>query len=295
MSEAKSSLYSQIDSNKRKTFFIMFGFIVVVTSMAAFLAYVFGGSEAAYVFLPLALVFSLGSTVVSYYNSDKIVIATSGAKLAKGPEFNQLLDMVDNLSKVAGVPMPKVYYINDTALNAFATGRDYNNSAVVVTTGLVQTLNKQELEGVIAHELAHIKNYDIRLMATVAVLIGLVVLLSDWLLRSGIRRDTKDSGGISLLIALFLAILAPVALELIKLAISRNREYLADASGAYITRYPQGLADALKKISSDTEKLEAANRGTAHMYIGDPFKRKAATLFSTHPPVKERIKRLESM
>jgi heat shock protein HtpX len=293
----KSDLYSQIDSNKRKTTFIMVGFVFFITALIYALGYLWLGQQGVIALLPLALIFSVSTSVFSYYNSARIVLATSGAKVANKENFLELNNLVENLAIVAGVPKPKVYYINDSAPNAFATGRDYNNSVICVTTGLLDKLNKQELEGVLAHEFAHIKNYDIRLFAVVAVLIGFVVLLADWALRSSFFRDRdgNKSGGVGLLFVILLSALAPLALELIKLAISRNREYLADATGAYFTRYPKGLAEALVKISGDNEKLESANRGTAHMYISDPFKRKAAALFSTHPPVKDRIKRLREM
>lgn len=292
----KNDLYSQIDSNKRKTFVIMFGFVMFITTLTWLFAYALGGNEAMVFFVPLAVIVSVFSSIISYYNSDKIAIATSGAKPAKKEQFSNLHATVENLSIVAGIPKPKVYYIDDSAPNAFATGRDPEHAAIVVTTGLLDKLNKPELEGVIAHEMAHIKNFDIRLMSIVAVLIGLVVILADWFLRANLfrDRDSKSSGPI-LLLAIVMSILAPISLELVKLAISRNREYLADSTGAYFTRYPKGLADALVKISNDQEALEAANRGTAHLYISDPFKRKASSMFSTHPPVTERVKRLMAM
>lgn len=291
----KNDIYSQIDNNKRKTFFIMFGFVVFITTLTWLFAYTLGGKEAIVFFVPLAVLISVISSIISYYNSDKIAIATSGAKPAKKEQFSNLHATVENLSIVAGIPKPKIYYINDSAPNAFATGRDPKHAVIVVTTGLLDKLNKVELEGVIAHEMAHIKNFDIRLMSIVAVLVGLVVILADWFLRANFFKNRDSKSTPLLFLAIVMSLLAPVFLELVKLAISRNREYLADSTGAYFTRYPKGLADALVKISGDKEKLEAANRGTAHMYISDPFKRKASNMFSTHPPVEERIKRLRAM
>jgi len=291
----KNDIYSQIDSNKRKTFFIMFGFVIFITTLTWLFAYALGGNGAIVFFVPLAVIISVISSIISYYKSDKIAIATSGAKPAKIEQFSNLHATVENLSIVAGIPKPKIYYINDSAPNAFATGRDPTHAVIVVTTGLLAKLNKPELEGVIAHEMAHIKNFDIRLMSVVAVLIGLVVILADWFLRASLFKDSDNKSGPVLLLAIVMSLLAPISLELVKLAISRNREYLADSTGAYFTRYPKGLADALTKISNDREPLEAANRGTAHLYISDPFKRKASNLFSTHPPVAERVKRLMAM
>lgn len=277
----------------------MLGFVVFFSAFIYVVSYLFAEPSVAPLFLPIALAFSAISSVGSYYYSDKIVLATSGAKEASGPQFSQYRNIVQNLSIVAGVPTPKCYFIEDSAPNAFATGRDPKHGVVCVTTGLLQKLNRAELEGVIAHELAHIKNFDIRLMSIVAVLVGSIVLIADWALRSrlwGRDNDSKNSNGLIIAVALIFAILTPLVAQIIQLAVSRNREYLADASGAYLTRYPKGLADALVKISADTEPLEAANRGTAHMYIANPFKGKnISKLFATHPPVEERIKRLMGM
>ena len=296
-------LYSQIDSNKRKTWLIVIFFVFILTGLVYLFSYILGGEEYAFAFVPLAFIVSVFSSIGSYYFSDKIVLAVSGAKKAEGHEFQQLHNLVENLSIAAGVTKPQVYYIDDSAPNAFATGRDPKHAVICVTTGLLQKLERDELEGVIAHELGHVKNYDIRLMAIVAVLVGSIALIADWMLRStfygGRDRDRKSGGGILIFIAIFAAILTPIIAQLIKLALSRNREYLADSTGAYLTRYPKGLADALIKISQDREPLEAANKGTAHMYIVNPFKGELAkgfaNMFSTHPPVEERIKRLMQM
>ena len=295
----KTDLYSKIDSNKNKTWLIMLGFVIFFSIFIYVISYLFADPSVAPLFLPVALLFSTFSSIGSYYYSDKIVLSTAGAKEAGGPEFQQYRNIVTNLSMSAGLPTPKCYYITDTAPNAFATGRDPEHGVICVTTGLIQKLNRAELEGVIAHELSHIKNFDIRLMSIVAVLVGSVVLIADWALRSrlwGKKGNNEGSNGLIVAIALIFAILTPLVAQIIQLAISRNREFLADASGAYLTRYPKGLADALVKISADTEPLEAANRGTAHMYIANPFKGKQISkLFATHPPVEERIKKLMEM
>jgi heat shock protein HtpX len=232
----------------------------------------------------------------------------SGAKEAQKPEHAYLINTVEGLSIAAGIPMPKVYVIEDTALNAFATGRDPKNSYVAVTSGLLKKLNRQELEGVLAHEISHIKNYDIRVMMLAAVMVGVTVLLSDFLLRSflwgGKDRDRENNQAtlVLILIGFVLAILSPLIGEMMKLAISRKREFLADASAALITRHPKGLADALRKIKEDPDPLvDHANKATAHLYISTPFRKEGKkgswlqSLFSTHPDINERIKKLEEM
>jgi heat shock protein HtpX len=245
----------------------------------------------------------------SYFYSDKIVLAMSKAREVKRTDDPELYRTVENLSIAAGLPTPKVYLIDDTAPNAFATGRDPKHAVLCITTGLRQKLTKPELEGVMAHELSHVGNYDIRLTTIIVVLVGVVTLLSDWMLRAsffGSRRRSNDNegqiGAIIMIAGLVLAILSPIAATLIQLAVSRKREYLADASGALLTRYPEGLASALKKIAADQEPLEVANKATAHLYIVNPFKSiqgnpmtGLARLFDTHPPIAERIKRLEQM
>lgn len=279
-------------------------FVVFITTIV----YVFGralgygGS-----FVPLALIISGMMSLGSYYYSDKMVLAMSGAQQIKEKDNKELFHIVENLAIGDGLPMPKIYVIQDSAPNAFATGRDPKHSVVCVTTGLIQKLNKVELEGVIAHELSHVKNFDIRLMAIVSILVGFIALLADFFTRSlwfgGARERDDDRGNtqqLFLLIGIILAILSPIIATLIQLAVSRKRELLADASGALLTRYPEGLASALEKISKDKEPLEAANNATAHLYIVNPFKGKEikswfAGLFNTHPPVEERIKILRSM
>jgi len=298
------NIYSQVSSNKLKTWIIIGLFIIFITT----LLYVYGNASGyGLSFAGMALVISGIMSFASYYYSDKIILGMSKAKQIKKNDYPELFRTVENLCIGAGTPMPKVYVIDDSAPNAFATGRDPKHAVVCVTTGILQKLNKIELEGVIAHEVSHIRNFDIRLMAIVVVLVGLVALLADFFMRSlwygeG-RRDSREgnnASGIFLLIGIILAILSPIIATLIQLAVSRKRESLADASGALLTRYPEGLAAALEKISRDKEPLEVANNATAHLYIMNPFKGKIsgswfANLFNTHPPVEERIKILRSM
>jgi len=296
------SLYSHISANKWKTWITMFLFIVFIATIA----YVYDrATGSGFSFFGLALIFSGIASFGSYYYSDKMILAMSGAKQIKKSDSPQLFNTVENLCIGAGLPMPKIYIINDSAPNAFATGRDPKHAVICVTTGILEKLNKSELEGVLAHELSHIQNYDIRLMAVVSILVGVVALLADFFTRSLWFGDRKDRDGNSiqglfLIIGIVLAILSPIVATLIQLAVSRKREYLADASGSLLTRYPEGLASALEKISHDKEPLEAANNATAHLYIVNPFKGKNlsnwfAGLFNTHPPIEERIKILRSM
>ncbi|MBI2934718.1 MAG: M48 family metallopeptidase [Chloroflexi bacterium] len=243
-----------------------------------------------------------------YSRADSVVLGVSEARRTSKEDNPELFNLVENLCIGSGLPMPKIYVINDTAPNAFATGRNPENASVAVTTGLVSKLNTLEMEGVLAHELSHIKNYDIRLMTVAAVAVGVVALLADLFLRytwfgAGSRSRYRGkgegaAGAVILLLALMAAILAPIAAQLIKLAVSREREFLADASGALLTRYPEGLASALEKISRDPEPLEVANKATAHLYISNPLKGQSSwlnDLFSTHPPVDQRIARLRAM
>lgn len=244
---------------------------------------------------------------ISYYNSDKIVLSMSGAKPADRNSQRQLYTTVENLSIASGLPMPRVYVIEDASPNAFATGRDPKHAAVATTTGLLAKLKDAELEGVIAHELSHVKNYDTRLMGVVAILVGSIAILADVFMRSlwfsGRDNDRRGGNQIFLLIGIIAAIIAPIAATLIQLAVSRRREYLADADGALLTRYPDGLADALAKIAADRTPLKHSHTGTAHLYIENPYKSdtKATSgnwfvnLFSTHPPVEDRIKMLKAM
>jgi heat shock protein HtpX len=299
------NIYQNIGSNKRDTAVIMFLFVVVIGFLGWFVGnYFYDGSG--YSFLGFALVFSGLSGIFSYYTSDSLVLAISGAKELSKEEAPDLHNLVENMCIASGIPMPKVYIMNDSSMNAFATGRDPKHSSICFTTGIVQRLEKRELEGVVAHEMSHIGNYDTRLMCIVSILVGSISLLSNWMTRGfffrGRRRSSGSGGelgGILFLVGLVLLILSPLISTLIKLALSRQREYLADSTAALITRYPMGLANALRKISQDTEILEAANSATAHLYITDPVRGRigssASSLFDTHPPIEERIKRLEAM
>lgn len=270
--------------------------------MGYFLSEIFWGQGAGAFGLILAFIFSSVSSVSSYYFSDKMVLAIAGAKKVAREDSPLVYGILDNLSIGAGLKkVPDLYIIEDTATNAFATGRDPEHAVVAVTTGLLQKLNKREIEGVLAHEISHITNYDIRLMAITAILVGSITLIVNFILQGSFNSDNdRKVPPFVILIGVVLAILSPIIAELIKLAISRNREYLADASGALLTRDPEGLASALEKIAHDHEPLEVANEATAHMYISNPLKKGKnadifANLFNTHPPVEERIKRLRGM
>jgi len=295
-------MYDQIASNKRKSFFLILFFLCLVFALAWLLGELTNlGPQG----LILAIIIAVALTFGSYYSSDKIVLAISKARPVTKKEYPYLYNVVEGLAIAAGLPKPRCYIIDDTAPNAFATGRNPKNSVVVVTTGLLQKLNRAELEGVVAHEMAHIKNYDILVMTLTVVMVGVVALLSDWILRTflwgGRRRSSKDGGNIGMIIVvvgLVLAIFSPLIAQLIRLAVSRKREFLADANGAFLTRYPPGLASALKKLDADREPLEAANKATAHLYIVNPLKEikgNVNKLFSTHPPIKERVAALEKM
>jgi heat shock protein HtpX len=258
-----------------------------------------------YSIVGLAMIASGVAGLVSYYNSDKIVLSISNAYKVSESENRDLHNLVENVCIAAGLPKPKIYMIDDTAMNAFATGRDPDHAVLCFTSGIVSSLEKRELEGVIAHELAHVGNYDIRLMSIVSILVGTITLMSDWITRGSLYGSSRRSrnndrvGGLIMLIGIALIILSPIIATLIRLSISRNREYLADATAALITRYPKGLASALKRLAADREILEAANGATAHLYISNPLRSDVAgfmaNLFNTHPPIEDRINRLESM
>lgn len=279
----------------------------VFVAFVVLVAYVFGVSLGyGTSWMWAAVLFSVASSLISFYWGDRIVLAMSGARPASRTRDFDFFTVAENLAIAAGLPKPKLYVIDDTAMNAFATGRDPAHAVVCATTGLLAKLERRELEGVIAHELSHIKNFDTRLMAVVAVLVGTVAYLADMFLRSlwwGGGRDRDEDRGIGQIFAIVgivLAIVTPVIATLIQLAISRRREFLADASAAHLTRYPEGLARALEKLGSDREVLEAATNATAHLYIVNPFKGKEfaawfAGLFDTHPPLKERIKILRTL
>ena len=297
------TLYTQQSKNIRKTWLLMSVFLIVVVGIGWVFSQIYGNSS----FVVVAVVFSLFMNFFSYWFSDKIVLTMSGARPIKKEEDLELYRIVENLCITAGLKMPKIYMINDPSPNAFATGRNQEHAAVAVTSGLRQTLNKNELEGVIAHELSHIGNKDILISTIIVILVGFVALMSDFFLRSQFfrrGRNNREGGGqiqlIMMFVGIILAILAPIAATLIQLAISRNREFLADASGALLTRYPEGLASALEKISNSQIPLRRINKATAHLYISSPLNGGKSThwlgkLFMTHPPAEERVKILRGM
>lgn len=286
-----ATLYTNVDRNIRKTWFLMAIFLIVVIAICYVFSYIYDDVSILY----FGIIFSLVMNLFSYYNSDKIAIFTSGAKEAKEADYKELHRVVENLSITAGLPKPKVYVIEDEAPNAFATGRDPAHASVAVTTGLLATLDKTELEGVMAHELSHIGNRDILVSTVVVVLVGFIALISDIFIRGQFfrGRDSNKGGGYIALIGIALAILSPIVATLIQLAISRKREFLADSSGALLTRYPDGLASALQKIADSGKKLKRANHATAHLFISNPFGARTkgflTNLFQTHPPVAERV------
>jgi len=293
-----ATLYTQQDKNTRKTWVLMSLFFIVIIAIGFIFAQIYGDSTILY----FAVIFSLAMNFFSYWYSDKIVLKMAGAKEVLFGENKELYRILENLSITAGIKMPKLYIISDPAPNAFATGRNEDHAVVAVTSGLLEMLDKSELEGVIAHELSHIGNKDILLSTVIVVLVGFIALISDWFLRFTFwggrgKSNDREGGGqaqiIMMVVGIILAILAPIATTIIQLAISRKREFLADASGALITRYPDGLASALQKISSCSLPMKHASKATAHLYISNPFgRKKISKLFSTHPPVEERIKAL---
>lgn len=296
------TVYTQQASNIRKTWFLMAGFLVIIIALGYVISDIYDSPGILY----FAIIFSLFMNVLSYWYSDKIVLSMAGAKEAKHDEYTDLYHIVENLSITAGLPMPRVYIIEDASPNAFATGRNKDHAVVAVTTGLLRILDKTELEGVIAHELSHIGNKDILLQTVIVVLVGFVSILANIFMRGGMGRGNRDNnkgGGILAVAGIILVILSPIVAKLIQLAISRKREFLADASGVLLTRYPEGLASALQKISGANIPMQRANSATAHLFISNPFPRqnlgqvgaignKFLNLFSTHPPVEERVKAL---
>lgn len=298
-----SNLYSTQSSNIWKTWTLMSLFFIIIIFLGWFLS-LYYDSQA---ILVGAFLFSVIMNFVSYWFSDKIVLSISGAKEAKKEEFYDLYTLVENLSISTGLPMPKVYVIPDRSPNAFATGRNEKHATLAFTMGILEILNKAELEGVIAHELAHVKNKDILLQSVVVVLVGFITMLSDIFIRSTFFRGSRDNdsgkaGTIIMVVGIVLLILSPIIAMLIQLAISRKREFLADATGALMTRYPEGLASALEKISANAQPLQKANHATAHLFISDPYKERDEKgkekmgffhkLFLTHPPVEERVNAL---
>lgn len=299
-----ATLYTHIDSNIRRTWLLFTVFLIVIIALGWVFSYVFESQ----IILFVAVGFSFLMSFFSYWYSDKIVLAISQAKPLKKKDNPELYRIVENLCITAGLSMPRIYIINEAASNAFATGRNPDNAVVAVTRGLLERLDRSELEGVIAHELSHIGNRDILLSTVVVVLVGSIVMLADFFLRwtiwggRGRKRDSHGNGkmqAIIMIVGLVAAILSPLIAKLIQMAISRKREFLADASGALLTRYPEGLARALEKIAQDTTPLKVANKATAHLYIASPLKGKQAKgmakFFLTHPSVEERIRRLRGM
>lgn len=297
-------IYDRISANKRTTWLMMTFFVVILTALVGVIVMAMGGGIGVVGVVGIGLIIY---ALFSYWGSTNVVLSISGAHEVTKEEEWEYVRRVENLSIGAGLPMPRTWILEDSALNAFATGRDPNHAHVVVTRGLLNKLEPIELEGVLAHELSHIGNYDIRVMTVATVLVGLVALVSDLFLRytmfgSGHRSSNRDRGGkgsaVLLLVALVGAILAPIVAQALRMAVSRRREYLADASGALLSRHPEALARALEKISNDHEPLEAANKATAHLYISNPLREHESflnNLFSTHPPIDERIRILRSM
>lgn len=288
-------MYSQIASNKRKTFVIMTLFVLFI----GLLGWLFGLYSNQVLITPFVLIGAAIYALISYFSASKVALAVNGAQQIAKKDKPQLYRLVENLAITEGIPMPGVYIINDPAPNAFATGRNPDHSAVCVTSGLLDIMDKQELEGVLAHELGHIKNYDIRVSMTAFAMVAVVGLLADVMLRMAwFGGDDSESNNNQLFFFLGLAaaILAPIIAVMIQLAISRNREYLADATGALTTRYPEGLASALEKIGKQGSTLRRQNTSTAHLFFANPLRHHSvANMFSTHPPISERVKRLRGM
>lgn len=296
------TVYQQIQSNKRRTVLLIALFSVIILLIGfAFSLYSDIGVGA----FVLAIIISTSMSLVSYFSGDKIALMSAGARGPISKEDNPYVyRMVENLCITAGMPMPKIYLIEESVPNAFATGRDPEHASIAFTTGIINLLENEELEGVTAHELSHIQNYDIRLMTVVIICVGIVSLLANWFFRIGFfggrSKNSKNSGAgvIFLIIGLVLIILSPIVSKLIQFAVSRKREFLADASGVLLTRYPEGLAKALQKIEAHAAPMQRANVATAHLFISNPFGKKKRSwrhLFSTHPPTEDRIKALRSI
>lgn len=291
-------MYNQITSNKRKTIFLIGIFIIFILLLGWFFGNLY---NIGYYGLLIAIAISMSMSLFSYFKGDKVALLTAGAKQVKKEDNPYVYRMVENLSITAGIPTPKVHIINDKSMNAFACGRDPSHASIAITTGIIEKLENEELEGVIAHELSHIKNYDIRIMTIVIILVGIIALLADFMLRAqifgfgGRDKDSKN-GTILLIVGLVLMIVSPLIAKIIQLAVSRKREFLADADGALLTRYPEGLASALEKISTENIPTKKASNATAHLYFSNPFSgKKISKLFSTHPPAKDRIAELRKM
>lgn len=292
-----ATLYNIADSNSRKTFFLITIFLIFVILLGWLFSYALDST----IILYIAVVFSFVTSISSYWFSDKIVLSATRAQPIKKEDNPELYRIVENLSITAGIPMPRVFILNESQPNAFATGRDEKHAVIAVTKGLLGKLEKNEIEGVIAHEMAHIKNKDILLQTAVVVLVGIIVILSDFFLRISIwGGGNKDRNILMIVIGIVAAILAPIGASLMQLSISRKREFLADASGALLTRYPEGLASALEKISQDGSSLRTANNSNAHLFISSPLRGNGNKgwfnkLFLTHPPIEERVANLRGM
>jgi len=305
-----ATFYGQISANRRNSFLLAFLVIAILAALGLTIGYAWTGSvEGAIGVTIFAVVIGLVVAMASYFSGDQLILKASGARPVDAQAAPQLMNVVQELAIAASVPMPKVYIIDDSAPNAFATGRDPSHASVAITTGLLEKLDREELQGVIGHELSHVRNFDIRFSLLVGVMVGSVALLADLFLRmtfwggvAGRRSSSSDRGGgvqaIIFIVAIVLAILAPIAARLVQLAVSRQREYLADASSVELTRNPHGLERALAVIATDKEVLEVANRATQHLYFTNPIKKfeeRRSGLFSTHPPIVDRINRLRSL
>ena len=298
--------YDLVASNKRRSILVVAGFMFFITVLSYLVTQVLGYDLS---LVGVALIFSGLMSFASYYYSDSIILTLSGARPATRQEFFDFFTVAENLAMSQKIPVPKLYVIDDSAMNAFATGRDPQHAVIVATTGLLSRLNRSEIEGVVAHELSHVINYDMLLMSIVTILVGMVALLSDFMFRFSLgsrrsRDDNENSSGLGMVLfiaAIILALLSPLIAQLIQLAISRRREFLADASGVAMTKNPQGLINALQKLDADKEPLEAANKATAHLYITNPLKNRKdaigwfAGLFETHPPIASRVEALKSI
>jgi len=296
----QTSFSDEIAKNKRFSILLVIAVSLILFFLVYFIIF-FLVPELVVVALPFSIVLIVVYTYSSYRFGDSVVLSATNAKLASGNEYQYLRDTVEGLSMASGIPPPKVYVIKSEDLNAFATGRDPKNASIAVTTGLVSSLNRQELEGVIAHEISHVKNRDILFMTLVAVLVGLAAIVSHLILRSlwfGGRRDNRDRGGlmvILIIVGVILAIFAPIVVRLVQFAVSRKREFLADASGVSVTRYPEGLASALEKIGGLNKGKMKVSEAVSHLFFVDPKKSSLDSIFATHPPIKERIRRLRAM
>jgi heat shock protein HtpX len=307
--QTRMTFAAQQAANRRNSVFLILAVAALLAALGFTIGYgTTGAVEGAFGVTTGAIVLAMLLSVGSYFAGDKLVLATSGAKEVTEPSAPQLMNVVREISLAAGTPMPKVYVIEDTAPNAFATGRDPKHASIAITTGLLQKLDREELQGVVAHELGHVRNLDIRFALLVAVLVGSIALLADFFLRftfwGGGRRGGRDRDGggglaaILFVVAIVLAILAPIVARFVQLAVSRQREYLADATSVELTRNPRGLERALAKIAGDKEVLEVANRATQHLYFTNPIKKfeeRSSSMFSTHPAIVERINRLRQL